>query len=389
MISRRFRELVFKFHTWLGVHLFAFLALFFLTGTLLIFGNQIEAALISSERLSEPVQRDERASFGALYENARAYAPEATVREITRAQTSWIADQAVVAIPGSGMRTLWFGAQDETVSREAGAMRLFIVVRQLHDSMFTNHRIGAILASSLSLFLAGFLISGAISYRRFWRGYFRHPQSHLGARGWWGGFHRLAAVWSLPFLAIIALTGMFFLLQTLVQLPYRSISDQAILERSAILPENFDGDYLDQAVEQARIALAGGSFDYMSLPTQSGDGILLSGTNGVVLIDPSNLAVADRLHVRDRNNWEMTSDLVYLLHYGTWGGLGTQILWFLFGILATVLSASGAIVYASRTRDAGEGSNLVTRFWSASILTKLGYPAFAFGLITVVILRLT
>ncbi len=199
MTQRRIRSIVFKLHAWLGLHVFAVMALLFLTGTVLVFVYQVEAALVGSERLPVPRPMEERASFGTLYETTRAYAPDAVVVEITRSESPWIADRARIFVPGGGFRYLWFGGEGETVSREASTTDLQRVVHDIHASFLTGHMTGGIAVGLFSILLGGFLISGLVSYRRFWRGFLRLPPRHLGPRAWWGGLHRLLALWLSPF----------------------------------------------------------------------------------------------------------------------------------------------------------------------------------------------
>ena len=40
------------------------------------------------------------------------------------------------------------------------------------------------------------------------------------------------------------------------------------------------------------------------------------------------------------------------LHFGTFGGLATQLIWFVFGLLLTALSVTGAYLYGLRVADA-------------------------------------
>jgi uncharacterized iron-regulated membrane protein len=40
------------------------------------------------------------------------------------------------------------------------------------------------------------------------------------------------------------------------------------------------------------------------------------------------------------------------LHFGTFGGLATKLIWVVFGLLLTGMAASGAYIYAKRTKIA-------------------------------------
>lgn len=48
------------------------------------------------------------------------------------------------------------------------------------------------------------------------------------------------------------------------------------------------------------------------------------------------------------------------LHFGTFGGIATRLIWALFGLLLTGLAASGAFIYASRARAALPGGTALS-----------------------------
>jgi uncharacterized iron-regulated membrane protein len=40
------------------------------------------------------------------------------------------------------------------------------------------------------------------------------------------------------------------------------------------------------------------------------------------------------------------------LHFGTWGGMTTKIVWFVFGLAMTALSVTGIVIYSVRLKKA-------------------------------------
>ncbi|KAB2884348.1 MAG: PepSY domain-containing protein [Albidovulum sp.] len=396
MTQRRFRSIVFKLHAWLGLHVFAVMALLFLTGTVLVFVYQIEAALIGSERLQEPRPMEERSSFGTLYDTTRAYAPDAVVVEITRSESPWIADRARIFVKGGGFRYIWFGGAGESVSREASTTDLQRVVHDIHASFLTGHMAGGIAVGVFSILLGGFVISGLISYRRFWRGFLRLPPRHLGPRAWWGGLHRLLALWLMPFLLIMCVTGTFYLVTTLGLLNFQGLSATGLAERESRLPEGFDGQALDRAVAAAEAAAPGVTFYLVRLPGAKKQGIEFYGRDDTpltdtqanrLLIDPSNLAVLDNIRAADMSATNRVTQWNDSLHHGTWGGFPTELLWALFGLMATALSVAGAMVYASRVAQPDDSRSAIRRIWSGTVLVKFGYPLFVMALVAIGLLR--
>lgn len=396
MTQRRFRNIVFRLHAWFGLHVFGVMALLFLTGTLLVFVHQVEAALIGSERLPEPQAIEERASFGTLYDTALAYAPDAVVVELLRAESTWIADRARIFVPGHGFRYIWFGGPGGTVSREASATDLQRVVHDTHATFLTGHMVGGIAVGFFSILLGGFVISGAITYRRFWRGFLRAPARHLGPRAWWGGLHRLLAVWLMPFLVIMSLTGIFYLVTTVNVLKFQALSSADVVQRAARLPEGFDGHALDRAVAAAEAAAPGVTFYVIRMPGGKKQGIEfygqeqvpLTGTEGSrVLIDPTTMAVADTIPVSAMSTVNWVSQVNDSLHHGTWGGFATQVLWVVFGLMAATLSMAGAMVYAARVARPDETRSAARRIFSGTVIIKLGYPLFLMALVAIGLMR--
>src|SRR3546814_3107601 len=72
-------------------------------------------------------------------------------------------------------------------------------------------------SSDLGLPLLVSLVTGLVVYKRFWKGFFR-PTLRIrhGARIFWGDFHRLSGIWSIWFIAVISITGTWFLIQALL-----------------------------------------------------------------------------------------------------------------------------------------------------------------------------
>jgi hypothetical protein len=61
--------------------------------------------------------------------------------------------------------------------------------------------------------LAGHRAGGV---QAFWKGFFK-PTLRIrhGARIFWGDFHRLSGIWSIWFIAVISITGTWFLIQAI------------------------------------------------------------------------------------------------------------------------------------------------------------------------------
>ena len=71
---------------------------------------------------------------------------------------------------------------------------------------------GWYLVSLLGLPMLASLVTGLVVYKRFWKGFFK-PRLRISQRIFWGDFHRLSGIWSIWFIAIISITGTWFLIR--------------------------------------------------------------------------------------------------------------------------------------------------------------------------------
>lgn len=396
-MNRRTRTLLFKLHAWLGLHVFIVLTMIFLTGALLIFVYQIEALFVSGERLETSRPVEERASFGARFDQILAHDPDVRVLTIERGPSPWIADKALVD-RGQGEEVfLWFSAPDGGVGGQTGQIGLRRVLFDLHASFMTGHRYGELLVTTFAFVLAVFIVTGLITYRRFWRGFFRRPSRAQGARGWWAGLHRLCGVWLFPFLIVISLTGMYYAVSLvgLVKGAPLVLSDAAA--RDTALPAGFDGAALDAALAVAQAAAPDTVFEIVRFPGRPADGLYFTGTgsailtgteNSRVVVDPLSRAVMGVAQARDLGPIDRLSAANDLLHEGHWGGLVSRFLWLAFGLAGTVLCGAGAMIYAARSiRPDQPGPGGLRRIWAGMSPLKWALPLFFLAMMALAIIR--
>ena len=357
MTSRAMRNFLFRLHAWVGLNIALLLVMIFSTGTFLVFITEIEGFIHKGMRA--PVATSQRsATAGEIYDTVRSTYPDATIGWIEREKASWIGDATVVFPKWGGEIFVW---TDPTTTEVLGATRrsggLKMIVRQLHDSLLTGHRLGEILITTMSLMLLISIITGLVTYRRFWRGFFRMPPRHQGARGWWAGLHRLTALWSLPFLIVVCLTGFYYFI-TILGVPLGHYpAPAAATERSAKLPAGFSGADLDRAATVAKDALPDFEITAIVLPNQATKGISFAGHTdallaevkaNTVVIDPVTFEPLGAYHAAELGPLTRITSMIEPLHYGVWGGFASRLLWLVFGVLATGVAIFGVMVYASR-----------------------------------------
>jgi len=152
--------------------------------------------------------------------------PGVVPQEIMRSVKSQFALGVEVARPDGASVRLYVNPYTGAIQGEQGAFDFRQFTRALHGWLLTpftsGFAIGWYVVSAMSIPLLGSLITGIVVYKKFWRAYLR-PRLRVskGRRVFWGDLHRLLAIWSIPFIAIMSVTAGWFLIQAI-------LSDNAI-----------------------------------------------------------------------------------------------------------------------------------------------------------------
>jgi uncharacterized iron-regulated membrane protein len=378
------RRLAWRLHSLFGLKLSLFLAFVCLTGTVATVSHEIEWLLLPEVRASGPATEDR---WGRMWEAARAAHPDGWVRGVgpyDRSDAGYFGKAAGVALPDGREVTVMVDPATARVTGELAGVTFHSFMRGLHYYLFAPGDWGFYLVTSLGFVLAGSLVTGILVYKRFWRGLAKQPRFGRDMRTWMGDLHRLAGVWSIPFVALISATGMWYLVER-AGVAWETPPPQASASR--IQP---DAATLDAWVATAKAAMPGLVITGVSLPWGDGEPVTVQGEwrawlvrerTNAAYIDPVTgrllgLRVAHELPATER--WVHTADP---LHFGNFAGLAGKLLWTLFGLLLTGLAVSGAVINGRRL--AGAERPGVTRSWRRglgaamlpSLLVMLAAPA--------------
>jgi len=348
------RRVWFILHGWLGANLALMTALLFLSGTLASVSHEIDWLL---DRRVRAESRDRTIDWDQLRAIVASAAPGTSIVSIFRAperviEPDWdlpFAARVAVRDPAGNERIVFV---DLSIGRVTGVRHWIdfpFLMRQLHYNLFT-HPFGFYFNIALGVAVLGAMVTGLVSYRRFWRGFWRKPRWQAPPRVMWGDLHRLVALWSLPFLLIVAVTGVWYLVPDLVT---RFGGAEAARPSAGVRPML----PLDLLAARAEATIPGFDIRFVQMPTLSGGPIAFWGQAGNLLMHQrGNRVVLDSatgevlaLHRSSEKGaltrWNDTTDA---LHFGSFGGLAGRILWCLFGLAASGLILSGTFIRAYR-----------------------------------------
>ena len=349
-------------HRWVGLKLFILLSFVLITGALATVSHEIDWLIDPARRVS-PSTAPAAQNWDGLVGAVREARPDWSIDWISAPLDPWHAAEAVGVTPEGERRRLLIHPGTFEIRGERpwfNAQRLF---RDAHRRLMIFNVWGVVLVSSLSILLVLSLISGLFVYKKFWRGFFKKPRTR-DARTFWGDMHRLGGVWSLWFVAVIALTSLWYLVEALGNAAGQRVARYAELDPPAeyVSPApGQDAIAYSELAERARAAKENYRITALHLPNFAGEPIRFYGHNTAIVVrERANQVIFDPLTgemtgvVRGETltTMQRVSEMADPLHFGTFGGFWTKMLYFLFGVVLSGMSLSGVYVFSRRIRNA-------------------------------------
>ena len=357
------RRLAFKLHGWCGFLLSILLFVICLSGTFAVLGHEIDWLLNPHMRVAP---RSEPTAWSAVHRNVRAQYPEAHVLWLAAPVGAGFAAEAV--IQRHDLNRPWrvyANPYSGVIQGEASWLTAQRFLRDLHMYLFTPYW-GKYVVTAFGLIMVVSLVTGIIVYRKWWKGFFTLERKR-GTRILWGGAHKLLGVWSLWFVALMAITGTWYFVEELLfdftDFAYVGtpvLDDEQLSAYGAAAPLTD----LDMVVESARRELPSLQVASIRLPTVSKGVISVQGQTDAILVrDRANkvnfhpysgelLSVQLAQDLSPAMRWVDTADP---LHFGDFGGLLIKLIWFGFGLALDGMILTGAWLYLRRVRRLAEG----------------------------------
>ncbi|MDX3775282.1 PepSY-associated TM helix domain-containing protein [Chromatiaceae bacterium AAb-1] len=249
-------------------------------------------------------------------------------------------------------------------------------MRSLHGWLLfpwqSGYSVGYYLVSAMGIVMLGALVTGLIIYKNFWRA-FTQPKLRFnqGKKTLLTDLHRLAGVWSIWFLIVMSVTGLWYLVQAIMWHADVDIEPHAPLVAVEDLPAEQIRPPVDftKAMEIAQQRFPDFQPSYLMLPEHNRGMYNLMGSGNHIFYDQYsyNLAInpwtGDIAYEKSPQSMTALQTVMHLadpLHYGTIGGIWTKALWFLFGLILSGMSITGFMIWGSRTVKAARGRTVDT-----------------------------
>lgn len=362
--TRRTARIWWTVHQWVGLKLSLFMAFIMFSGTLAVVSHEIDWVLQPSLRVS-PAAAEGPVVWDTIAENAARHPGVAEVWSVEAPTASAFAVKVTVKDEGGDLFYLHAHPTTGAIQGEGpwvGAQR---VLRNMHRHLNLPTKIGVPIVAFLGFLLLISLVTSLVVYKKWWRG-FTKPLRSRDARTWWGDFHRLAGVWSLWFVALIALTSVWYLVESLGLAapppPRVKLEAPVATGPQGLAPAFAAAEAAYPGLKVRRVLLPGEESPVLQLHGDF-EAILVRPRANAVWVDPASAEVLLKTDGRDMNVHQRISEMADPLHFGDFGGYWTKVPWFLFGLLLTGLSLSGAAIYSLRiARERGGEARMAQAF---------------------------
>lgn len=360
-------KLWFLVHSWLALPIWFFVLIVCVTGTLAVVSQEIVWLANPDVRASKPSDDAELLSYQQVLTAINKAEPQTIVESISRSDESHFALTASVSYPDGRSVSVYVNPYTGVIQGISPDFNFEAFTRALHGWWlvpFTNgFSWGWYLVSFLGIPLLVSLITGLVVYKKFWKGFFKPTlRFNHGARIFWGDFHRLSGIWSIWFIAVISITGIWFLIEALLFDNHISISSEPVIPVVAreSVPVSADGSPpkiidLDNAILIAQEKIPGLEASFVSLPSNAYSHLNVGGRGWYPLmfqtatINPYNGEIDASRLLSDRTGLEFVTESMRPLHTGDFGGLWIKMIWFFFGLVLSMMVLSGLLIWTKRT----------------------------------------
>lgn len=337
-------------HQWVGLKLSLFLTFVLFTGTLAVVSHEIDWLIQPAMRVA-PSSVEGPVAWAKIAGNAAHHPVVGKVKAIEAPVASAFAARVVIDEPDGTYGYLYAHPTTGEIQGHGPWVGAARVLRNMHRHLNMPTKYGVPIVSSLAFLLLISLVTSLVVYKKWWRGFLK-PMRKRDARTWWGDFHRLAGIWSLWFVLLISLTSIWYFAESLgLNAP---VAPRAEAMDGA---EPMKPDGLATAIAAAEAAYPGLRVKYVILPNENNPLLQMQGDYKAVLVrhranavwvDPTTNEVLLTTDGRNMTLHQRIGEMADPLHFGYFGGYWTKVPWFLFGLLMTGLSVSGAAIYSLR-----------------------------------------
>lgn len=354
----------FAIHSWLGVQLSMLFFVVCFSGTIAVFSHELDW-LFNSEMRATP--QEELASKNKILEQIKRQFPNHSISFWEKSRENYLCD--FVHLENENGKLLYVFANPYTGKVQgyssATIQRFF---RDLHYYLFIPFQIGHFLVLLFGFLLLGSLISGW-KFMKNKRKHFFNLGKKNNALAYHKNLHKKLALWSIPFVLLFSVTGIWYFTERANLFSIEDFIDDKEFkiqakENSPKTNFSYSLDY-DKAINIAKKEISNFKFGSFVIPENNNTLLEVRGNSDVplaryranrVVINMKTNKVFFLQKATETNTLRTVNNIIDPLHFGYFGGILTKVIWFIFGLMISYLTATGIWIYLKRISKNKKGS---------------------------------
>ncbi len=354
------RRRFYVLHIWVGFHLAVLMALVLATGTLATLSHEIDWLTQDDMRV---VPDGDRVSWNTMARALRAEYPDHVLVSLEAMPGHYFAHRARMVDPYGRQVFVHVDQWTGQVTGSTHPLTVQRLFRDWHRYLFMPNFIGLPLVTSMAFILIISLYTGLKTTRK-WGTVATRIRVDKGARIAVGDAHKAAGLWGVWFFIVMIVTGIWYL----AEFGAAVSGDRFEPARPRLAQERVAdfGQTIQDASTARIIAAATDAFPELEprrihYAVRAGDPVSVLGRGGSILLrdranrvslDPVDLSVIQIQRSQDIGWVAWLNEMADPVHFGSFGGLPTKVIWFVFGLAMTGLSVSGVWLTWRRLRSA-------------------------------------
>lgn len=351
------KKVLWQVHSLLGLIAGLGLLVIGVTGSLLVFRDEIDSLVAPALMRVEPSAAG-RLSWAELLTAAHQAWPAHEIVGFGPRREAGLADLVYVRKLGgneiaAGTLNPYTGV---ALGSPSNPNQTFTgILLELHYTWYAGH-VGMLITGIFAVLFCLLGITGVWLYRDFWRHFFT-LRWRRGARLFFSDLHKMVGISSVGFNMILGFTGAYWNLAHVAEDGLGHHENTAGMEGrfyEKSLP-------LDQMSATAAESMPGFKTRWISFPSSKGEDITLWGKmpsanpfasdyGSSAVFDATTGVLKKSSALKDAGMWAVITDSFGALHFGTFGGWPIRILWCLGGLAPGVLAVSGFLIWYRRHR---------------------------------------
>ncbi len=343
------RKKLFDLHSWVGFQLAVFMTLVVATGTLAVISDEIDWLIHPELRASAG---ELELGWGEIENAVRDFAPGHTITAMTRHEGNYFNYRVSLFDPYGRNYFLYVDPYTAEVTGETGTLTVQRFLRDLHRYLFLPSIVGLPLVTTMAIVLLISLYTGMKTVRN-WATVATRVRFSKGIRVALGDFHKFAGLWSIWFFVVVIVTSIWYfaeLMGAVMDERFEPSRPGITAERLVSLGPSVKLADAATLVAKAESALPGYRVTDIEFAITANlassvlgryqDPLVRSRANRIFM-DP---VTAEIIHIQRSSElgWvAYLNELADPLHFGSFGGIVTKGIWFIFGLAMLSLTLTG------------------------------------------------